>query len=98
MRMSRRSGLLRKAAPKVYAVTYVLYDPNEGLYIEEGTFGTYTAGDTVTVESEIYGEHPWHGYTCFYYTGAYKAGATTAYSTSTTFVMPNFDLTLEYTV
>ena len=96
MRMSRRAGLIGGGGAAAYEITVILCD-EQGVY-EEYSLGTYQAGSTVNVDSDVMGWHPDYGTTGFYFYRALNSATQEVYATSTIFVMPNFNLTLEYTI
>ena len=98
MRMSRRSGLLRKAAPKGYEVAYVAMDsyawPDSPC--DQGTIGTYLVGDSVTVPASMQCYHPDYGRGYFEFVSVYKYATREVYATSMTFTMPAFAVYVLY--
>lgn len=94
MRMDRRAGLLAKEG--AYLIIYQIYDSWIDWYDKSWTGGPYASGTEITVPAEQMAQHPDYGYSTFHFEKVCNLNTDEVYSTSTTFVMPNFPLIVYY--
>lgn len=95
--MNRRAGLLKKRGLASYLITYLVYDSNLDWWKGDGwTMGPYAVGTEITVPDEQMAQHPNYGYSNFSFEKVCNLNTDEVYSTSTTFVMPDFPLIVYY--